>query len=87
MAEHYDIEDERRQRSIPGGAGNGFDGTLRRVEIDMATVKTEVKNIDKNMATKKDISDLKVWILVGVLGAIPVGVGIATLVIRAFPGT
>lgn len=85
MAEHYDIEDQRQQRSIRGGGSDSFNDRLRRLEVDMGVVKTEVKNIDRNMATRKDISDLKVWILGGVLGAIPVGVAIAVVIVRAFP--
>ena len=37
-----------------------------------------------HLATKNDITTLKVWILAGVLGAIIVAAGIAAAVVRAF---
>ena len=45
-----------------GGNGNDFDSRLRSVEIDLATIKERTAN----MATKNDVTMLKVWILGGV---------------------
>ena len=86
MAEHYDLQQERDQRFLRGGppGGETFDDRLRELEIAMAKVTTEVKNIEKNMASSKDISDLKAWILGGVLSAIAVAATIAAVVVKAF---
>lgn len=38
----------------------------------------------QHVATKKDISDLKVWILTGVLSSIVVAATISAVVVKAF---
>lgn len=67
-----------------GGSGNGGDSRLRALEVSMVRAQEQLDNIKENMAVKKDISDLKVWILAGVLGAIVVAASIAATVVKAF---
>ena len=63
-------------REIQNGGGNGNGGIRERVKA----LETELKHL----ATKKDISDIKIWILVGVLGAIPLSVTMVLLVAKYF---
>ncbi len=67
-----------------GGGSGGIEARLRGLEIQMARIEVRVDNIEANMATKTDISNLKVWILGGVLSGIVLAVTIATIVVKAF---
>ena len=67
-----------------GGGGNGDDSRLRALEVNMARVQERLENIKQNMAVRKDISDLKVWILLGVLSATVIAASIAATVVKAF---
>ena len=40
--------------------------------------------MQKNMAVKNDVTGLKVWILGGVLSAVGIGAGAATIIVKAF---
>ena len=51
---------------------------------DIASLKSQVDAIKQHMAEKNDITSLKVWILGGVLGAIPIATVIAAAVVRVF---
>lgn len=51
--------------------------------MQMAKVQVRTEHIEKNMATKTDISNIKVWVLGGVVSAIVVGVSIAVVVAKA----
>ena len=50
----------------------------------MARIEEQVGAIKEHMAQKNDITNLKVWILGGVLGAIVIAAGIAATVVKAF---
>ena len=65
-----------------GGNGNDFDSRLRSVEIDLATIKERTAN----MATKNDVTMLKVWILGGLLGGIPVAVTVGMIAVKFLYG-
>lgn len=70
------------------GASASVDSRLRALEVGMARLEERVDAIKESMATKTDISNLKVWILTGVVLAIPVSVAIATLLVRVlFPNS
>ena len=64
--------------------GSGVKARLRMLEIQVARVEVRVDNIEKNMATKTDISNLKVWILGGVLSGIVIAATISAVVVKAF---
>ena len=66
------------------GNGGGTDNRLRDVEIRLARAEEKIDSIKENMATKTDISNLKVWILGGILSAIGVAAAIATIIVKAF---
>ncbi len=72
----------------PPGPGGPVDDRLRRVELQVTAMGRDLQHVGERMttemATKKDISDLKVWILGGVLSAIIVGAGMAAVVVKAF---
>ena len=67
-----------------GGNGSGFDARLRLLETQVARIDERVSGIQEHMATKNDITGLKVWILGGVLSAIVIAAGIAAAVVRMF---
>ena len=55
--------DERRQ--VQNGGNGGGEGNIRE---RVAKLETELKHL----ATKADIQSLKIWILGGIIGAVPV---------------
>lgn len=57
---------------------------LARLEQKVDDMKDDMH---ANMATKTDISNLKVWILCGVLSAIGIAATIATIVVKGFFAT
>lgn len=54
------------------GGGNGGNGKAYELHGRVSAIETELKHL----ATKNDISNLKVWMLAGVLGGIFGGIGI-----------
>lgn len=67
-----------------GGGGGGYDNRLYRVEKDLAVLTARVNQALPDLVTKKDISDLKTWILKGVIwGAILIAGG-ALAIVRLF---
>ena len=67
-----------------GGNGSGFEGRLRKLAINVARIDKRVQAMQKEMATKNDVTGLKVWVLGGVLGAIVVSIPIAITFAKAF---
>ena len=63
-----------------------MDARLRSLEVQVARIDERVLAMQENMAKKNDVTNLKVWILGGVLGAIATGAVVATLVVKAFFG-
>ena len=63
----------------PGGTGdgNGFDGRLRNLEIQVARVDERIAAMDRAMASKA-------WVLGGVVLATVIGVGVALTLIKLF---
>lgn len=51
----------------------------------VATLESEVKSLKEHMATKKEVSDVKVWVLGGALTAIVSAIGIVLILVRTFP--
>ncbi|MDE0238920.1 MAG: hypothetical protein OXQ84_01800 [bacterium] len=66
------------------GGGDDFDTRLRALEIQMGRMDERVAGMQENMATKNDITNLKVWILGGVLSGIILAALIAVTVVKAF---
>ncbi len=79
MSEVVDIETGQPQGSPPGrtggggGAGTGFAERL-------AGLETEVKHL----ATKRDVENVKVWVLCGVLGGMATAATIALTFMKVF---
>ena len=67
-----------------GGNGNGSEARLRALEIHVARIDERVSAIQENMATKNDMTGLKVWILGGVLAATLIAASIAATIVKAF---
>lgn len=63
----------------PAGGGDGGNQNVR-----LAVLEVEIKNIKEHMATKTDIANLKVWILVGVISSLVVGLSIALAMVKIF---
>ena len=74
--------------AAPSGNGGSYDARLRALEIQVGRIDERVasvqKDIGENLAKKNDITGLKVWILGGVLSAIGIGAGAATIIVKAF---
>ena len=51
----------------------------------VATLESEVKSLKEHMATKKEVSDVKVWVLGGALTAVVSAIGIVLILVRTFP--
>lgn len=81
MSEPVELDQERQSRRARRGNGNGNgDGICER----LARLEEQVLGIKEHMAVKNDITQLKVWILGGVLSSIGIGAAIATVVVKAF---
>ncbi len=80
------LADHHRELKGRGGngGGDGFNRRLSEIEEKMARMETDISWIKTTTATKNDITNLKVWILGGVLGGIGVAVGIALTGVKAF---
>ena len=66
-------EIKRQGNSGNGGNGHDLHGRVSALEAHL-----------QHLATKNDITNLKVWILGGVLGGIAIASGIAATVVKAF---
>ena len=66
-------------KSPTGPTGNGTE-----IRERLARLEQKVDDMKEHMATKTDISNLKVWILSGTLGSIIVAATIAAVVVKAF---
>ena len=68
------------------GGGRGSEDRLRNVEIQLAEIRTKLDTQLDHLATKNELTTLKVWVLGGVLGgmaiAASIAVGIAAAVIK-----
>ena len=62
------------QPSGPGG-GNGLEGRLRQLEIELGRLDVKVDGIKENMATKA-------WVLGGVIGGVVLALGVAIALLR-----
>jgi len=68
-----------------GGSGGDSDSRLRKLEVDVGKIQERIKGMQENMATKKDISDVKIWILGGVISVIVFSTKIPEIVAKIFP--
>lgn len=59
-----------------GGSGQGGNGNVYSLHGRVSAIEADIKHL----ATKNDITSLKVWMLVGVLGGIVSGIGIVVSV-------
>ena len=60
MTEHLEFPNTRPgDTGNTGNGNNGFGKRLREVEQEIAGMRADLSNIKENMATKKDISDLR----------------------------
>ena len=51
----------------------------------LARLETKVERIEKDMATEKDIANLKVWVLLGVIAGMIVAASLAIGILKLFP--
>lgn len=65
------------------GGGGDLDGRLRNVEIAVGKIETTMEHV----ATKNDVTNVKLWVAVGVIGGITAGVTIGLAVLRLFFST
>ena len=59
------------------GGGRGSEDRLRNVEIQLAEIRTRFDTQLNHLATKHELTTLKVWVLSGVLGGMAIAAGIA----------
>lgn len=59
------------------GGGRGSEDRLRNVEIQLAEIRTKLDTQLDHLATKNELTTLKVWVLSGVLGGMAIAAGIA----------
>ena len=59
------------------GGGRGSEDRLRNVEIQLAEIRTKLDTQLNHLATKNELTTLKVWVLSGVLGGMAIAAGIA----------
>ena len=64
------------------GSGRGSEDRLRNVEIQLAEIRTKFDTKLDHLATKNELTTLKVWVLSGVLGGMAIAAGIAVAIIR-----
>ncbi len=77
--QHYSLS------TVSGGNnGSDLDARLRENEIKLTRIEERVDGIKENMATKNDITNLKGWILGGVISTALVAMGFAAIVMKAF---
>lgn len=76
MADVHELNPERtpaRRKESSNGGGNGKDLRER-----VSALETELKHL----ATKNDVSGLKIWILSGVIGGMTLAVLVALAIVR-----
>ncbi len=66
-----------RKRSN-GGDGNSFDTRLRDIEITVAQMDEKLKHT----ALREDVLNLKIWILVSLIGGMVAAAGLAIAILR-----
>ena len=59
------------------GGGRGSEDRLRNAEIQLAEIKTKLDTQLAHLATKNELTAVKVWVLSGVLGGMAIAAGIA----------
>ena len=64
------------------GGGRGSEDRLRNVEIQLAEIRTKLDTQLDHLATKNELTTLKVWVLGGVLGGMAIAASIAVAIIR-----
>ena len=64
------------------GGGRGSEDRLRNAEIQLAKMETKLDTELGHLATKNDLTAVKVWVLSGVLGGMAIAAGIAVAVAR-----
>ena len=67
------------------GGGRGSEDRLRNAEIRLERIETKLDTQLGHLATKNDVTKVKVWVLSGVLGGMAVAAGIAVAVARFWP--
>ena len=65
-------------KTAQGTGGNGSGGGDTRERLARLEEKVE------HLATKEDIQKIKVWILLGIIGALPISVTMVLLVAKFF---
>lgn len=59
------------------GGSRGSEDRLRNAEIQLAEIKTKLDTQLNHLATKNELTNVKVWVLCGVLGGMGIAAGIA----------
>ena len=76
------------ERQHGGNGRNGgdrrLDDRLRNVEIQVAEISIKLETQLGHLATKNEVTKLKVWVLSGVLGGMAIAATIALAVARLF---
>lgn len=67
-----------RQAAPNGNGGSGGDG--RGLDARVAVLEAELKHL----ATKDDLSKLKLWVVVGAFGLFVQFIGVVVLLVKAF---
>ena len=89
----HDLQEAQRRSQSSGDNDDGTDirRRLRQLEIGMATLIERVRNIEKNMATKSDLLNIRIWVLAGALGSILLAllviIGFLRFLLPAFSGS
>lgn len=69
-----------QRQTPPAGGGGGHDSTTER----LAVIETKLGYLATDAKLQKSIDGLKIWILLGIIGAVPVVVGLILYAIRIF---
>ena len=64
------------------GGGRGSEDRLRNAEIQLAKIETKFDTELGHLATKNDLTTVKVWVLSGLLGGMGIAAGIAIAIAR-----
>ena len=75
-------EDPPTTESNDRNGDRGLDGRLRNVEIQLAEIRTKLDTQLDHLATKNEVTKLKVWVLTGVLGGMAIAAGITLGIAR-----
>lgn len=79
------VTERRHGRNGHNGDGRGSEDRLRNAEIQLAKIETKLDTELGHLATKNDLTAVKVWVLSGVLGGMAIAAGIAVAVARFWP--